>query len=275
MTRVRLKTDTKLGRGGQKTVKTAINLETGEKHAVAITRNSRLRKCAKAESDTMQLLSDSNEVVKLNAYAEGETKSYMVMEYCNQGDLYSAIKTPTLNHSQRLQIARDAAQGVLALHNKHKVHRDIKLENILLTNNRAKLADFGHTCNQDDESKATLNYGTTIYCSPERAKILITRDNRLLPKPSEDVWAFGALMYELFHPDSNTRWLKKPQNYNNRDPIGKIADITQEEINQYCDEELRGTCPPALVDLIQSMLNIDPSKRPPMEVVVQCLNEIA
>lgn len=59
-------------------------------------------------------------------------------------DLQVAIKKGDLSWSRRLLIARDVAEGMRYLHNQGLIHRDIKLQNVLLDqNDRAKLTDFG------------------------------------------------------------------------------------------------------------------------------------
>lgn len=70
------------------------------------------------------------------------------------------------------------------------MHRDLKLENILLTETNLKLADFGWS-SADDSYRNTF-CGTPEYISPEM--ILGTGHNDKL-----DVWSLGVMMYELLH----------------------------------------------------------------------------
>jgi AP2-associated kinase len=81
-----------------------------------------------------------------------ESSSYarlaiIVMEYCRIGCLYdvlAAIPGMTLNELQVIKIARDICNALAYLHTRGIVHRDVKLENILLGDDCSyKLCDFG------------------------------------------------------------------------------------------------------------------------------------
>ena len=72
---------------------------------------------------------------------------FLVSEFMSGGDLRSLLDdygTP-LSWERRLQIASDVSEGMLFLHTRGMIHRDLKSLNILLdgTNGRAKIADFG------------------------------------------------------------------------------------------------------------------------------------
>jgi hypothetical protein len=104
---------------------------------------------------------------------------FIVLEYCARGSLDKILedrKTP-LPWSRRLELALDAAQGLLYLHTIQPVcivHRDIKSMNILVDANwTAKIADFGTTkfgSNTNDgprtQKKGEIK-GTLHWCPPE------------------------------------------------------------------------------------------------------------
>ena len=71
-----------------------------------------------------------------------------VMEYCQEGDLFSLVQKGYLTKddrlSDRLCIFKQLVQGIHYLHNHGIAHRDIKLENILVTSqSKLKITDFG------------------------------------------------------------------------------------------------------------------------------------
>lgn len=73
---------------------------------------------------------------------------------------------------------------------KHIIHRDIKLDNILLTQDRAvKLIDFGFSVKANSQNKLRLFCGTPCYMAPE---ISSRKDYTGAPI---DVWALGVLMF--------------------------------------------------------------------------------
>jgi protein kinase A len=79
--------------------------------------------------------------------------------------------------------------GVNYLHSKAIIHRDLKLENILIdTDGYIKIIDFGIASNQKDTAKTFI--GTPEYYSPEM----------IAGKPytsAVDWWALGILIYEM------------------------------------------------------------------------------
>ncbi|KAI9832170.1 MAG: hypothetical protein M1819_004521 [Sarea resinae] len=67
-----------------------------------------------------------------------------VMEYCSQGELYSLVEKRYLQLADRLCLFKQLLRGVAYLHNHGIAHRDIKLENLLLTSQgHLKITDFG------------------------------------------------------------------------------------------------------------------------------------
>jgi len=128
------------------------------------------------------------------------SKIYIIMEYCDGGDLTAIIKRC---RKERKYIDEDViwkilTQIVLALEECHHrkegiiLHRDIKPDNILLdSQNNVKLSDFGlsrvlHSKN----SLAQTFLGTPYYMSPEQ--VAQTGYNE-----KSDIWSLGCLIYEM------------------------------------------------------------------------------
>lgn len=124
---------------------------------------------------------------------QSEINLFLVTEYMPGGNLYSRLIS---ENSFSLETVRFySAQIALAigyLHEKDVIHRDLKLENILIDKDGyLKLADFGLVKNNmiDDETTRTF-CGTPEYTAPEM----------ILKKPymkSVDWWAFGCIVFEM------------------------------------------------------------------------------
>ena len=122
---------------------------------------------------------------------------HIVMEYCDGGDLNSAIKRARekkchFHEDQILDWFSQLLFAVMYIHSNHVLHRDLKSQNVFLTeNNMVKLGDFGiarvldHTFEQ-----AKTVVGTPYYMSPEVCQ------NKAYDTNS-DVWALGCVLYEL------------------------------------------------------------------------------
>jgi hypothetical protein len=130
----------------------------------------------------------------------------LVMELVPGENLAARIARGPLPLREALDLARQVADGLEAAHEKGIVHRDLKPANVQVTpEGQAKILDFGlakaTVTEVPDDDAATLTspaqmtqagivLGTAAYMSPEQARGA-TVDART------DVWAFGALIYEL------------------------------------------------------------------------------
>jgi serine/threonine protein kinase/tetratricopeptide (TPR) repeat protein len=94
-----------------------------------------------------------------------------------------------------LRIAAEVAQGLDHAHRHGVVHRDVKPENVLISDGQALLADFGVACALADAggrlTETGLALGTPAYMSPEQATGARELDGR------SDVYALGCVLYEM------------------------------------------------------------------------------
>ncbi|MFQ6115944.1 MAG: serine/threonine protein kinase, partial [bacterium] len=96
----------------------------------------------------------------------------------------------------QLELAIQIGHGLVHAHKKNIVHRDIKSDNIMVTEEGvAKIMDFGLAKIQQKAEEKLTKTGTTLgtlaYMSPEQASGLPT-DHRT------DIFSFGVVLYELF-----------------------------------------------------------------------------
>ncbi|KAK1271953.1 putative leucine-rich repeat receptor-like protein kinase [Acorus gramineus] len=128
---------------------------------------------------------------------EGEEK-YLVYEYCAYGNLSQHLRRSdsVLSWDKRVKILRDCALALRFLHfhpDGCTVHRDIKLTNILLTENmEPKLSDFGlaKMLGMEESKVFTDVRGTIGYMDPE-----YMTNSKLTC--SSDVYSFGIVMLQL------------------------------------------------------------------------------
>ncbi|KAM3141751.1 hypothetical protein pb186bvf_006073 [Paramecium bursaria] len=160
-------------------------------------------------------------LVEMKEYILIDKKLYIFMEYCNGGNLrnhfykFSKRFPNTIeNRDKYEQFALDVFQNISDalkyLYQKSIVHRDIKMENILIQGGKCKLADFGlakFLIDVDKELMQTRS-GTPLYKSPQ---LLIGQ----LYNSKSDVWAFGIMMYEITLGESPFRGNSERDLYEN------------------------------------------------------------
>jgi NIMA (never in mitosis gene a)-related kinase 2 len=128
------------------------------------------------------------------------SKIFIVMEYCEGGDIATMIKN---SRKEKNQLPEDMIWAILsqvaqALQNCHTrkegkiLHRDLKPGNIFLDSNyNVKLGDFGLSRVMGDQSVfAYTHVGTPYYMSPEQIQ-----DQKYNEK--SDIWALGCIIYEV------------------------------------------------------------------------------
>ena len=152
-------------------------------------------------------------IVKLYDYYETNKNNYIIMEYIKGGTLKQYLeKYKIINESKVKEIIFYLLNAIEHLHKNFIIHRDIKLDNIMLENENnlssLKIIDFGLSMsfnNNCDNNENTNNFcGTILYLSPE----LLNKNNvyNNYNNKERDIWAVGIIMYQLLynkHPFHN------------------------------------------------------------------------
>ncbi|CAF0890384.1 unnamed protein product [Brachionus calyciflorus] len=188
-----------LGRGCYSKVKEAYDLNHLRPIAVKIIDCSKApkdfqEKFLPRELDVWPKVTHPN-VITMYDYIINANKIYMILEFANGGDLLSYIQRingPVPDKDCKLWM-KQICNAVGYLHERNIIHRDLKLENLLIDSNRnIKLCDFGFSkdlnlLGNDDLSRTYC--GSKAYASPE---ILLGQPYD--PKKA-DIWAIGVIFF--------------------------------------------------------------------------------
>jgi len=186
------------------------------------------------EADILSSL-DNKYVVKFYKSFKKNQNIYIIMEYCDNGDLctfLSRMKKHRINDTYFLskddvwKLFIQMSIGLYYIHSKKIIHRDIKTLNIFLTKNYdAKIGDLGVAKILDNTNHAMTFIGTPYYVSPEMCR------NKPYNEKS-DIWALGCILYELLtfnHPFTATNqaalFIKILNNKYNPFPPGVPDDL--------------------------------------------------
>lgn len=146
------------------------------------------------EVDIMKLCHHPNIITYFDCFV-GEDAHYIVMEYAPYGDLFQYtignIALSTLDHKN---IFVQVLSAVEYCHANQIAHRDLKLENILITSVKpftVKIADFGLATNVSIDSLHNSFCGTFFYAAYE---IICCKPYD--PK-KVDIWSLGVILYSM------------------------------------------------------------------------------
>ncbi|XP_045681565.1 serine/threonine-protein kinase 33 isoform X1 [Phyllostomus hastatus] len=142
-------------------------------------------------------------IIHLEQVFETPRKMYLVMELCEDGELKEILsKKGHFSENETRWIIQSLASAIAYLHNNDIVHRDLKLENIMVKssfidannemNLNIKVTDFGLAVKKHGGSEAMLQTtcGTPMYMAPE---VINAHDY----SHQCDIWSIGVIMYIL------------------------------------------------------------------------------
>ena len=133
-------------------------------------------------------------IVKFEHFFEDSANIYMLLELCKNKSLVELLKRRKRLHELEVRCYTiQICNAIKYMRSKKVIHRDLKLGNIMLTENMVvKICDFGLAAKleTDDERKRTV-CGTPNYMAPE---ILEGKQGHSY---EVDIWALGVIIYTL------------------------------------------------------------------------------
>jgi eukaryotic-like serine/threonine-protein kinase len=135
-------------------------------------------------------------IIKIHDFAVESGAAFLVMEHFEHPNLKLWLREPQKIAHLSLKIIEQGAEGLFAMHEQGWVHRDVKPDNFLVSNQGVvKLIDFAISVKQKSGLAAMFSFGQKIqgtrsYMSPEqiRGKNLDAR---------ADLYSFGCVLFEL------------------------------------------------------------------------------
>jgi ABC-type phosphate transport system substrate-binding protein len=218
------------------------------------------------EASTMALLRHPNIVQFLGA-SVSPPYLYLITEYCTQGSLWDVLhgdRKRNLSRSQKRAILIDAALGIMYLHGKGIVHRDIKTHNLLVDRTgTVKVADFGTSATLGFNLRATGSennmktmVGTPEYVAPE---VMIPKGKGYSSKA--DIYSFGIVAWEVWSCQ---------QPYSDLPMIEILFGVTTNGIRP----SIEVIDDPDLAELIKRCWAQEPEHRPTFDDILSVLRDL-
>lgn len=184
-----------LGRGGYSTVYLVRHLRTGRKYALKCAMKFKKGKDRSRKTlQEIEVLSQFNHssIIRLSGWFEDEDTIYLVLQYIPGRDLSKFFKNTLPSKHTVKNIIFQIVESLQYCHEKGVIHRDMKLENILINKKlQIKLTDFGLCVLKEEVDDVFYDeVGTARYTSPE----LLSGNGY---NESIDVWGVGIIMFML------------------------------------------------------------------------------
>jgi calcium-dependent protein kinase len=194
---------------------------------------------------------DHPNIMKLFEIIESPKCYYIICEYLQGGDLFNLLKRKkTFTEEKSKKLMFDLLSGLNYLHSNKIVHLDLKLENLVLTNespdSKLKIVDFG-VSRRMTSSPFSGKIGSVIsnqanYLAPE---VLSGDFNEKV-----DIWCAGVILYMMisgsfpFKYDTDEKYLARIQN--------EVLSFDKKAWSKVSD---------SCIDLLRKMLNPNKDKR--------------
>ncbi len=139
---------------------------------------------------------------------------YLVLEYLPGGDLARACREKSLSLNQALFFLEQVCAGLGHAHKSGVIHRDIKPQNLLLTEDRqtVKIADFGVARISQSDSPIT-RVGTNMFAPPEHSPMFADNTGTLTVTqltPAADIYSLAKSAYVLITCESPRFFSNQP-----------------------------------------------------------------
>ncbi|KAL0238309.1 hypothetical protein GEMRC1_012782 [Eukaryota sp. GEM-RC1] len=165
----------------------------------------------------------------------------------------SSLPCPNSFSFITVEYAKQLCQGVSYLHSKSIVHGDLKPGNVLVVDNRIRIADFGTSRNIALTSTVPRSNAMTLaYAAPEQF------DNKVTPQ--SDIYSLGIVLYELFHNRHAFEGMS----------IFGVMGTKQKGLSLHFDKSI----PTELANVIKRCLTVDPALRPRIIELIQNLQNL-
>uniref|UniRef100_A0A7S0RK68 Protein kinase domain-containing protein n=1 Tax=Pyramimonas obovata TaxID=1411642 RepID=A0A7S0RK68_9CHLO len=198
---------------------------------------------------------DHNNIIRLKEFFEDSDRVYLITELLTGGELLDAVlERGTYSEADARLCFSHLLQGVGYLHDKGIVHRDLKLENLLLKSKgdftTIKIADFGLAKRNDLHKRGMETIcGTPQYVAPEVLLSGGSQDKKCYTS-AVDMWSAGVVLFVLLGG--------YPPFYDENEPA--LFDKIKKADFAY-DDPCWDDVSDLAKDLINKLLCLDPTKR--------------
>ena len=194
----------KIGTGGFATVARARERATGREVAIKVVDKSKYAPTDRSFEREVAVLSQikhKNVVELLRTYVT-ERNVFMVCELASGGELLERVRrVGSFTEDQAKRLIGQILEAVKHMHERDIVHRDLKLENILLSHDaddaNVKLIDFGLARFKTEGQTLRTICGSPLYIAPEILELETSPNENEFYTRACDMWSVGVILFVL------------------------------------------------------------------------------
>lgn len=182
-------------------------------------------------------------IVRFKGLTVSDSSIYISMEYVDGCELYQYIlNRGRLSERRAVYFTRQIVSALDYLHRNSIVHRDLKIENIMVERKgrRIKLIDFGLSSLYSPERLMTTFCGSLYFAAPEVLRADAYRG------PAVDVWSLGAVIYSMVVGET---------------PFMDVSPYVTQERIKIADVDYPGYLSDNCRDLLRRIFVTDPKRR--------------
>ncbi|KAN0025603.1 hypothetical protein ACTFIU_002042 [Dictyostelium citrinum] len=245
---------TKIGEGAAGEVFVVTQLKTNNKVAIKkMPLNQQNMKLIVTEIGIMKSCRHQNIIDYIDSYLVGDSL-WVAMEFMGGGcltEILEQFNSVKLVEAQIAYVCAETLKGLAYIHSQHRIHRDIKSDNILLgSDGSVKLADFGYAAQlTKSKQKRVTIVGTPYWMAPE----LIRGQNY---DRKVDIWSLGIMAMEM--AESEPPYMSFP-------PLRALFLITTKGIPDLKDQNKWSD---DFKDFVKKCLDKDVENRPEAKVLL-------
>lgn len=224
-----------------------------------------------AKLDSKYLIRELEQLIRINhpciihiekfSIHQDPTKiNAIVTRFFSNGSLEEAKNRGILSDIDKMKAAYGIASTFSYLHQYQIIHRDLKLQNVFLDENKEiVIGDLGFARKIVDDNNDDINMtivGTPLYMPPEIHSTIYDS--------SVDVFSYGVLLYMLLTPNERSLRFNDPQNTSPKDRFA-LADLFKKGYRPQDNNDI----PPGFLELIHKCWDDNPSKRPSFGRIIE------